>query len=148
MNGNKNPSIFLADDDEDDCVLFRDALKELGQGVELIISYDGEELMKKLRERVPPEPQVIFLDLNMPRKNGLECLQEIKQTQKLRNIPVVILSTSSLEDSIVESYANGASHYITKPGTYSMLKKTIQKVLAIDWSTRAHVPFDKFLLQP
>ncbi|MEJ7644169.1 MAG: response regulator [Chryseolinea sp.] len=145
---NTNESIFLADDDEDDCVLFQSALREVGNGIELIISYDGKELMETLDKRVPPPPHVIFLDLNMPRKNGMECLQEIRQTAKFKDIPVIIFSTSSQENSIYEAYANGASHYITKPGTFTLLKKIIQKVLAIDWSKTPKIPFEKFLLQP
>lgn len=141
------PSIFLADDDEDDCVLFQDAMNEVGQGYELIVTYDGQELLETLDARVPPKPLVIFIDLNMPRKNGLECLQEIKRTDKLRNIPVIILSTSSQSDSIAMAYAHGANHYVTKPGTYAMLKKTIQQVLAMDWSNVSPTPFDKFLLR-
>ena len=144
----KNEPIFLADDDEDDCALFQSALREVGAGIELVISYDGEELMETLDRRVPPPPHVIFLDLNMPRKNGMECLLEIRQTEKFKDIPVVIFSTSSQEDSIYEAYEKGASRYVTKPGTFTLLKKTIQKVLAIDWSKSNQIPFEKFLLQP
>jgi CheY-like chemotaxis protein len=140
--------IFLADDDEDDCALFQSALREVGDGIELVISYDGEELMETLDRRVPPPPHVIFLDLNMPRKNGMECLEQIRQTDKYKNIPVIIFSTSSQENSIYEAYEKGASRYITKPGTFTLLKKTIQKVLDIDWSKSAQIPFENFLLQP
>lgn len=140
------PSIFLADDDEDDCVLFQDAMNEVAQEYELVIAYDGQELLETLVERVPPAPKVIFIDLNMPRKNGMECLQEIKRLDKLKNIPVIILSTSSQADSIASAYAHGASHYVTKPGTYAMLKKTIELVLAIEWDHTQPTSFDRFLL--
>lgn len=140
------PSIFLADDDDDDCILFQDAINEVAQDHELVISYDGQELLETLDARVPPEPRLIFIDLNMPRKNGIECLQEIKTIDKLKHIPVIILSTSSQSVSIESAYVNGADLYITKPGTYSLLKKTIQTVLAIDWSTCRPFPFDQFFL--
>ena len=140
------PSIFLADDDDDDCVLFQDAMNEVARDHELVISYDGQELLETLDARVPPEPRVIFIDLNMPRKNGIECLQEIKRTDKLKNIPVIILSTSSQAGSIETAYAHGADYYITKPGTYAMLKKTIEIVLAIDWTSHRPTPFEHFLL--
>jgi CheY-like chemotaxis protein len=140
------PSIFLADDDDDDCVLFQDAMNEVAQDHELVISYDGQELLETLDARVPPEPRVIFIDLNMPRKNGIECLQEIKRTDKLKNIPIIILSTSSQAGSIETAYAHGADYYITKPGTYAMLKKTIATVLAIDWSSARPTSFEHFLL--
>jgi CheY-like chemotaxis protein len=148
MDQSKNLSIFLADDDEDDCVLFQDALTEVVTGMDLVISSDGEELMNMLDERVPPEPRVIFLDLNMPRKNGLECLQEIRRSEKLKNIPVVVLSTSSQQDSIDQAFVNGANRYITKPGTYGLLKKLIQKVLLIDWSQATKPAPENFILQP
>ena len=73
------PSIFLADDDDDDCVLFQDAMNEVAKDHELVIAYDGQELLETLDARVPPEPRVIFIDLNMPRKNGIECLQESRR---------------------------------------------------------------------
>ena len=82
----------------------------------------------------------------MPRKNGIECLQEIKRTDKLKNIPIIILSTSSQAGSIETAYAHGADYYITKPGTYAMLKKTIEIVLAIDWTSHRPTPFEHFLL--
>jgi CheY-like chemotaxis protein len=140
------PSVFLADDDDDDCVLFQDAMNEVAQDHELVISYDGQELLETLYARVPPEPRVIFIDLNMPRKNGIECLQEIKTIEKLKDIPVIILSTSSQAGSIESAYANGADMYITKPGTYAMLKKTIEIVLAVDWRASRPLPFDQFFL--
>jgi CheY-like chemotaxis protein len=140
------PSIFLADDDDDDCVLFQDAMNEVAHDHELVIAYDGQELLEVLSARVPPKPRMIFIDLNMPRKNGIECLQEIKRIEKLKDIPVIILSTSSQALSIETAYAHGADHYVTKPGTYSMLKKTIETVLAIDWSKTRPISFDQFLL--
>ncbi|HTF18488.1 MAG TPA: response regulator [Chryseolinea sp.] len=140
------PSVFLADDDDDDCVLFQDAMNEVARDHELVIAYDGQELLEVLEARVPPEPRVIFIDLNMPRKNGIECLQEIKRMEKLKDIPVVILSTSSQADSIETAYAHGADRYVTKPGTYAMLKKTIVTVLAIDWNNARPISFDQFIL--
>lgn len=140
------PSIFLADDDDDDCVLFQDAMNEVARDHELVIAYDGQELLEVLDARVPPVPRMIFIDLNMPRKNGIECLQEIKRTDKLRGIPVIILSTSSQAGSIETAFAHGADRYVTKPGTYALLKKTITTVLAIDWGKARPISFDQFLL--
>src|SRR5688500_8306614 len=115
MNLGAEKSIFLADDDADDCTLFKDALKEVCAGTKLTTASDGEELMDILIETVPPPPDVIFIDLNMPRKNGFECLEEIKHSQKLKNIPVVIFSTSSQQDTINKVYDQGAHYYICKP---------------------------------
>src|SRR6187402_3499713 len=91
-------NIILTDDDADDCSLFSEALREIYADISLTIINDGVSLMKKLDHTVPPPPEVIFLDLNMPLKNGLECLQEIRNTPKLSDIPVVIYSTSSNKD--------------------------------------------------
>lgn len=128
-------SIFLADDDADDCMLFEDALREVCKSTELVMVNDGIELMSALEETVPPPPDVIFLDLNMPRKNGFECLEEIRGTAKLKDIPVVIFSTSAQEDAIHRVYEKGANYYIRKPGSFPLLKTAIQLVLGMDWST-------------
>ena len=86
MSGNER-YIFLADDDVDDCSLFEDALREVSKETKLTTANDGKELMTKLEDIIPPPPDVIFLDLNMPLMNGYECLAEIRATQKYKNIP-------------------------------------------------------------
>ncbi|AEI50923.1 response regulator [Runella slithyformis] len=134
LNSKSGKSIFLADDDADDCLLFEDALREVSQQIKLTTANDGIELMDILDRKVPPPPDVIFLDLNMPRKNGFECLIEIKHTDKLKNIPVVIFSTSSQPETINRVYEQGANYYVCKPGSFSKLKLVIQKVLDIDWN--------------
>src|SRR5580704_8393518 len=93
-------SIFLADDDDDDCSVFGDALNELNDNVHLTVTNDGVELLDTLHETIPPPPYVIFLDINMPRKDGFESLKEIRGTEKMRGIPVVILSTSNSQNII------------------------------------------------
>lgn len=140
MQGIKN--IFLTDDDTDDCMLFSEALQEIYSEKEarLTISNDGVKLMEVLDETVPPPPEVIFLDLNMPRKNGFECLTEIRQTPKLSSIPVVIFSTSSNNDIVDKSYQHGANYYICKPQSYSLLKKTIKYVLSFDGKKLSEQP--------
>ena len=88
---NNNLNIFLTDDDLDDCMFFSDTLKELNKNSVLTITNDGVALMDILDITVPPPPYVIFLNLNMPRKNGFECLKEIRQSTNLRNILVVFI---------------------------------------------------------
>lgn len=127
-------TIFLADDDADDCMLFEDALREVCEDTSLVTANDGVELMDILERTVPPPPEVIFLDLNMPRKNGVECLKQIRSTKKLKDIPVVIFSTSSLQASIEQVYNEGANIYVKKPGSFPKLKKAIKQVLDTDWS--------------
>jgi CheY-like chemotaxis protein len=140
-------SIFLADDDDDDCLLFQDALREICSRTQLTTAKDGMELMGKLEETVPPPPDVIFLDLNMPRKNGFECLEEIRRTHKLKNIPVVIFSTSAQSDSVDKVYESGANYYVRKPGSFAQLKMAIQQILSINWGEHTNqTPKEKFLL--
>jgi CheY-like chemotaxis protein len=148
MNSIVPKSIFLADDDLDDRILFQEALKEVCQKTKLTTANDGQHLMEILYETVPPPPDVIFLDLNMPRKDGFECLDEIKHTEKLKDIPIVVFSTSSEEKTIERVYARGAHYYIRKPGTFVNLKKTIEKVLTINWTENFNQPDKgKFILQ-
>ncbi len=87
--------ILLAEDDEDDFLLFRDALSDFEQPLHLTWVKDGEELMRTLREKAIAGPDMIFLDINMPRKNGFECLAEIRKDKYLGHLPVIIFSTSS-----------------------------------------------------
>lgn len=86
----KKLSIILADDDIDDCLFFTEALEELKINIQLKIVHDGEELMRQLALK-NNKYDVLFLDLNMPRKNGFECLQEIKSNEKLISLPVINL---------------------------------------------------------
>ncbi|MBE9464676.1 response regulator [Dyadobacter subterraneus] len=141
MNKIERKYIFLVDDDEDDCLLFEDALREVCDTTELRTANDGVELMDILENKIPPTPDVIFLDLNMPKKNGLECLSEIRSEGKYKDIPVVIFSTSGEEETINKVYDQGANYYIRKPGSYPKLKMAIQHILSIDW--RQH-PFKTF----
>lgn len=120
--------IFLADDDQDDCLLFKEALEELSLPVELTIVNNGEQLMEALNKDAPL-PDILFLDLNMPRKNGFECLSEIKQSEKLKGLPVVILSTSFNQNIINQLYTQGAQHYIRKPNEFSKLSAIIHRAL-------------------
>src|SRR5689334_12363186 len=116
---NKQPiQILLADDDKDDCFLFREALSELPIVTELSTVGDGEELMIYLSEHKNNLPDVLFLDLNMPRKNGFECLTEIKHNEETRDLTVIMFSTSYPrdmhyeEDMIKLLYNIGAKDYI------------------------------------
>lgn len=125
-------NIFLTDDDDDDCSLFMEALHEVDEKAQLTISHNGARLMEALGKSEPPQPEIIFLDLNMPLKNGFECLREIRETPKLSSIPVVIYSTSSNPDIVEQTYQNGANFYICKPNSFSVLKRTIAEVLSYD----------------
>ncbi|HMJ70406.1 MAG TPA: response regulator [Cyclobacteriaceae bacterium] len=142
-------NIFLADDDADDRDFFADALKEVKMETELITANDGMELMSSLDEKVtvPPPPHVIFLDLNMPRKNGYECLKEIRETDKLKNIPVVVFSTSENKHAIDTAYDLGANCYIRKPKSHELLIQSIETVMGLDlWRHNRQLPKKEFVI--
>ena len=124
-------TILLADDDADDRMLFEEALKEVADKSELMTAKDGEHLMQLLQTH-KNGPDVIFLDLNMPLKNGFECLKQIKESNKYKNIPVVVYSTSCQQESIQKTYDQGASYYICKPNTFQKLIESIRHIFAID----------------
>ena len=124
-------NILLADDDMDDCNFFDQALGSLSLHTQLTIVNDGEQLMTYLAQNVENLPDVLFLDLNMPRKNGLKCLREIRSIEKLKDISIAIYSTSSNENDIEETYLNGANIYITKPNDFNMLKQLLYKAVAV-----------------
>lgn len=140
-------TIFYTDDDEDDIVLFEQALKEAGNNNYILKTVEsGDELLESLKNP-PPTPNIIFLDLNMPGKDGRETLKEIKENEWLKNHPVVILSTSASNADIDYTYKNGASLYLNKPRKYSDLIKMIQTCLKIDWSTYQRPEIDNYLLK-
>jgi CheY-like chemotaxis protein len=122
-------NILLADDDADDCLFFKDAVTAFISPANFTAVHDGEQLMQVLRNETAKLPDVLFLDLNMPRKNGFECLIEIKQDQKLKNLPVVIFSTSNSPASMEILFETGADVYIRKPRDFNQLVKVIQHAL-------------------
>ncbi len=117
--------ILLAEDDEDDRLATRAALLKNRLRNSFATVSDGEELMAYLRREGPyrsaPRPGLILLDLNMPKKDGREALREIKADEKLRSIPVIVLTTSADEEEVVRSYDLGANSYITKPVSFDGL---------------------------
>ncbi|WP_367754591.1 response regulator [Flavobacterium sp. WC2421] len=126
-------NICLADDDEDDRLFFTDAFDELKINTKVSTFKDGVELMNYLNHFDAVLPNILFLDLNMPKKNGLECLLEIKKNKTLNDIVVAIYSTSSSEEHIDETFINGANIYIKKPSDFDSLKKILSDVVTINW---------------
>ncbi|MEC4813679.1 MAG: response regulator [Scytonema sp. PMC 1069.18] len=128
-------TILMAEDDEDDCMLVREALEESHVIHELYIVNDGEELMDYLYWRGrysdqgnAPRPGLILLDLNMPKKDGREALKEIKADVNLRQIPVVVLTTSKAEEDIHITYDLGANSFIIKPATFASLVEVMRTI--------------------
>ncbi len=128
-----NLHIMLADDDEDDRLFFKEAFEEVKIKYDITTFNDGEQLMHYLNEPENALPDIIFLDLNMPRKSGMECLREIRQNDRLKKISVAIYSTSSSEQDIEDTFVAGANVYIKKPNDFNMLKKVLSDVVHINW---------------
>lgn len=124
-------NVLLADDDTDDCTFFRSALGELSIATNLKLVHDGEQLMSYLSDATVQLPNVLFLDLNMPRKNGVECLTEITQNDKLKNIPVVMFSTFYSKDTINTLFKIGARVYIRKTSDLAQLKQVIHHAISM-----------------
>jgi len=127
-----NYTIFYTDDDEDDLSIFADAVEAIKQKITLQTYTGGEKLLNAIFNP-PPTPHVVFLDLNMPGKNGFDVLEEIRSSEDKKDIPVVIYSTSS-EPSIIEKCRNlGANCFITKPVLMSDIIKSIEHAININW---------------
>ncbi|UCD35533.1 MAG: response regulator [Nitrospiraceae bacterium] len=142
-------TILMADDDEDDRLMTKEAFDEAKLANELRFVEDGEELLDYLTHRnkyadssTSPRPGLILLDLNMPRKDGREALREIKADPDLRQIPIVVLTTSKAEEDIYRSYDLGVNSFITKPVSFEGMVFVIT-TLAQYWFQIVRLPEDK-----
>jgi DNA-binding NarL/FixJ family response regulator len=129
-----NTKLFLAEDDDDDIGFFTDIILEISPDIKIFVTKNGNELMSLL-ENEKHLPDFIFLDLNMPKKTGFECLKEIRSNEKWRVIKVVILSTSSDQEQINEVYKMGADLYLQKANSFSAFKNNLFKCLQMDWDS-------------
>ncbi|HZV68497.1 MAG TPA: response regulator [Saprospiraceae bacterium] len=125
--------VLLADDDEDDRMIFKDALEEVKVKTRLTLVKDGIQLMEYLQQDDCDYPGIVFLDLNMPRKGGIECLREIRNDKRLKNLSVAIYSTSASEGDIEDTFIKGANVYIKKPNDFGALVKVLEDVITINW---------------
>ncbi len=132
----KNPALILmAEDDDDFVVLVKEAFKRVGLANEIRRVEDGEELMDYLlhRGKYPtpeqaPVPGIIFLDLNMPKKNGFEALREIRANPAIKKIPVIMLTVSNNKSDVLLSYNLGANSFVTKPYEFNQLVDALKIV--------------------
>lgn len=131
MMNKKHLNILLADDDTDDCIFFKEALDELLIKTDLTTVHDGEQLMIYLDGTSRKLIDVLFLDINMPRKNGFECLAEIKQNENLKELPVIIFSTSYEHEVVNSLYESGAHYFIRKPSNFAQFNKIIYHTLLL-----------------
>ena len=139
----QNINILLADDDKADCLLFKDALEELPVSAQLTIVHNGEELIEELTKKGNKLPDVLFLDLNMPRKNGFASLGEIKRNTSLQGLPVIIFTTSSEMKTVTEVFRDAAHYYICKPADFLRLKKVIYEALTLITQKNNSMPLEE-----
>lgn len=140
--------ILLANDSEDVCLLVEEALREVPQNVVLYSVENGEEVLKYLYRREKyaqpytyPIPQLILMDLNMPKMNGKEAIAVIKNDPKFKTIPIVIFTTSHYESDLINSYNLGVNSFIVKPVTFEKLVETL-KILCLYWFEIVSLPID------
>jgi len=122
-------NVLLADDDLSDCLIFKEALDKLPVTVNLTTVHDGDQLINLLMNAQPKLPDVLFLDLNMPRKNGFAVLGLLKRKSELLQLPVIILSSISEEMKVNQVFRDAAHYYIRKPNDFSELKRVIYEAL-------------------
>ncbi len=141
-------NIFLADDDSDDVAIFSQALSEISSDCTFTIFNNGAELIKQIKENPAAAADIIFLDLNMPKINGLEALTFIRTVEAYRPVPVIIYSTSASSNHIALAREIGANYYFIKPSDYRNLKEQIKKLLATDWQAyKIPEQIEEFVLQ-
>ena len=128
--------ILLADDDPDDCFFFQEALQKIDFPIQLKTVHDGDMLLSYLN-KVSPLPDILFLDLNMPKKNGFMCLQEVRKNPDWSTLFIVMYSTY-LDNQLIETLADsGANHFIQKPAKFDLLVKMLERTLEIVDEERA-----------
>jgi CheY-like chemotaxis protein len=127
--------VFYADDDREDCELFREALHFIDSSITCITAQDGREALAFL-QHTKELPEYIFLDINMPVMDGKKCLIEIKKTQTLKHIPVIMYSTTSDTNEIREYYKLGAHDFLIKPDNFARLCESLDSIFSLSKSRR------------
>jgi len=141
----KSTHILFSDDDTDDALLFTQAADLMKSSILLSFAEDGEQLMRFLSRDTLPD--MIFLDLNMPVKNGIECLREIRSDQKLDKLPIIVYTTSDNPRDIDACYNLRANLYVVKPTSFESIIKTLKKIINIDFSAQRFPDKENFILQ-
>jgi len=122
-------NLLIADDDSDDKELFIEVINELFPHIHCFTVSDGEETLFFL-EKIKDKIDYIFLDINMPRLNGIECLTKIKLFDTYKNTPIIMYTTSCLEADKILAYQNGASYFLTKPVKFLDLKQSLYEIIS------------------
>ena len=129
-------TILLAEDNLEHCFFFKKALHQAAPEIKCNDVHDGDGLMTLLQNFIP---DLLFLDLNMPCKNGVECIKEIRENKAYDVLPIVVFTISAQENAIQTAYGFGANLYFVKPSDLSQLVGSLQKILIMDWSNPAAI---------
>ncbi|WP_276380104.1 response regulator [Flavobacterium sp. H4147] len=136
--------IILADDDKDDQELFKDALDAGGINSDFTAVDNGQQLLDRLKDDAEPNPDMVFIDVNMPFKGGKQALKEIRSDEKLKDIPAVMLSTSGHPQDIEDALRHGADLYIQKPNSFTGFVLLLKKVFSLHWAKALMNPLKEF----
>jgi DNA-binding NarL/FixJ family response regulator len=137
-------TIWLADDDADDRLVFEIAIKEISPQALLHTIDDGLQLIKQLNATTIL-PHLLFLDLNMPCKNGKECLAEIREIKRFKALPIVVYSSSDQVNDVNHAYGLGANLYVKKPGKYGDMVRLLKEVLHLNWKDPKGIAIAHFI---
>jgi DNA-binding response OmpR family regulator len=124
-------SVVLAEDSLAHCFFFNKALKEVAPQIKFSAVHDGDKLMELLESYLP---DLLFLDLGMPCKNGVQCIKEIREQRAYSLMPIIVFSVTVDDQAIQSAFGYGANLYIVKPGEFTLLKSLLERVLSLDWS--------------
>lgn len=124
-------TVVFAEDDEDDQLYFREVFHEINADIQIVFVRDGNQLLQLLRNFLP---DILFLDLEMPYKNGLECLVEIRSNKNFETLPVIVFSSTTKPSNVQTAYEMGANLFFIKPAVYSEYLSSIKALLKLDWN--------------
>ncbi len=127
--------ILIIDDDLEDQEVFIEAVKEIDNAIVCLGFSEGEEALRLLKAEALEVPDLIFLDLNMPRFSGKECLVELKKIEKLQDVPIIIYSTSTDKKDYDDTKQLGASYFLTKPYKFDELRSKLKHIFGHDWGS-------------
>ena len=128
--------VLLIDDDEDDCMVFGIGLSEISRQIEFQFNQDSPSALARLADDTAPKPDIIFLDWNMPKMNGRDCLAAIRKNARYDEVPVIVFTTSQAKEDRESAQRLGASYFLSKPASIEELLKSLHAIFEMDWKAR------------
>ena len=135
--------ILLVDDDQEEYEFITSAFESLTVNADVIQVQDCSDVTQTIKSH---NPDLVFIDINMPSINGIDCLKAVRADSRFETLPIIIYSTSNNVTDIQESFKHRANLYVVKPNTFKKLTASLQKVLSMDWNLKNHLPIEKFLI--